>query len=248
MALDLSNPRERQLAMDRLAVGVGPTLGQHATAAMKKIRKARVVASRRATSCCHSIHGHYLFDESRAPPKQRTPVKIPRSLHDEDDAETLAMAEQMLESFKAGLGDPFDLWQNPPAINSNSDDDDEWDPKSGLAYCPRLRINTRVANALTMIATTLGQLEADQYAEERRIRAERYVPWPHMRLAMQAVAAQIVTVCAEKRSLERDEISPAPHGFCYIQVKDQVYLASENDEGSLVYVAEADRVLVLSRN
>jgi hypothetical protein len=140
-------------------------------------------------------------------------------LHDEDDDETLAMAEQMLESFKAGLGDPFDLWLNLPAIESDSDDDDEWDPKSGLEYCPRRKINTRVANALTMIATTLGQLEADQYAEERRIRVERYVPWPHMWLAMQGVAAQIVAVCAERRSLERDEIGPAPHGFCYIQVK-----------------------------
>jgi hypothetical protein len=36
------------------------------------------------------------------------------------------MAEQMLELFKAGLGDPFDLWQNPLAIDSDSDDDDEW--------------------------------------------------------------------------------------------------------------------------
>jgi hypothetical protein len=142
-----------------------------------------------------------------------------------DDEETLALAQQMVDSFKAGLGDPFDLWQNPPVMDSSDEDEDEWNPNGGLPYFPRRKINRRVANALTMIATTLGQLEADQYAEERRIRAERYVPWPHMRLAMQAVVAQIVVVGAQKKSMERDELGPALHRFCYVQVK-YVYRAS----------------------
>jgi hypothetical protein len=171
----------------------------------------------------------------------------------------------MVDSLKAGLGDPFDLWQNPPVADDSSSDKDEWNPNGGLPYFPRRKINRRVANGLTMIATTLGQLEADQYAEERRIRAERYVPWPHMRIAMQAVVAQIVVVGAAKKSMERSELGPAPHRFCYVQVgcvyrashiqktnwfdhSDEIYLASEDGNGLLVYVAEADMVLIRYRD
>jgi hypothetical protein len=46
-----------------------------------------------------------------------------------------------------------------------------------------------------------------------------------MRLAMQAVVAQIVVVGAQKKSMERDELGPALQGFCYVQVK-YVYRAS----------------------
>jgi hypothetical protein len=99
-----------------------------------------------------------------------------RCSRDLDDEETLALAQQMVDSFKASLGDPFDLWQNPPVVDSSDEDGDEWNPNSGLPYFPHRKINRRVANALTMIATRLGQLEADQYAEERCVRVERYVP------------------------------------------------------------------------
>ena len=42
MALDMTDPRQRQLAMDRLVSGVGPVLGRRAAEVMKKIRRARV--------------------------------------------------------------------------------------------------------------------------------------------------------------------------------------------------------------
>ncbi|KAJ6478365.1 hypothetical protein C8R45DRAFT_1007110 [Mycena sanguinolenta] len=164
-----------------------------------------------------------------------------------DDEETVALAEHMLDAFKAGHGHPLDLWASPPAIDSSSDEEDEWDPDGGLPYCPRRRISWRVANALSMITLTIGQLERDQRAEERRLRAEHYAPWPHMRVAMQAVLAEVLQIGAVKKMLERVEIGPAPHGFCYIQVNDEVYLASEDEDGSTVYVGEAARVLIRNR-
>jgi hypothetical protein len=39
-----------------------------------------------------------------------------------------------------------------------------------------------------------------------------------LRLAMQAVVAQIVVVGVQKKSMERDELSPASHRFCDVQV------------------------------
>ncbi|KAJ7914616.1 hypothetical protein B0H13DRAFT_2325204 [Mycena leptocephala] len=235
MALDLSNPQERQLALDRLAVGVGPTLGRRATAERKRITKARMSCGDTETppagpailaSSKHRrslTNSRFLFLEARL-----APLKHLGDLQgaDLDDPETLALAQQMVDSFKAGLGDPFDLWQNPPVADDSSSDEDEWNPNGGLPYFPRRKINRRVANALTMIVTTLGQLEADQYAEERRIRAER----------------------AAKKSMERCELGPAPHRFCYVQVGDEIYLASEDGDGSLVYVAEADMVLIRYRD
>ncbi|KAJ6585958.1 hypothetical protein B0H19DRAFT_1250704 [Mycena capillaripes] len=236
--------------MDRLAVGVGPTLGQHAGKMMKKIGRARVEelqrhreARRREFECSyafsrtltsssapilalelepvssspgersqdmdyetfHGIQTSLSRDRFRFPlPKLKPrPAKArgKKAQSADDDEETVALAQEMVESFKAGLGDPFDLWQSPPAHDGESSED-KWDPASGLPYFPRRRIDSCVSDALTMIATTLGQLEADQKAQERRFKIERYLPWPHIRLAMQEVAAQIIAVGAEKRSLE----------------------------------------------
>ncbi|KAF7354531.1 hypothetical protein MSAN_01365500 [Mycena sanguinolenta] len=279
MALDLTDPGQRQLAMDRLAVGVGPVLGRHASVVMKQIRHARVdelqrhrAAARQralkqipnnssaAENDVHTAMSPEVFEgikTSTSP--NRLPFVLPsniiRSLKARktgprivDDNVTVALAEHMLNAFKAGHGHPLDLWKSPPVVDSSSEDDDEWDPNGGLPYCPRRKINWRVANALSMITLTIGQLERDQRAEERRLRAERYAPWPHIRVAMHSVLAEVVAVGAVKKLLERDEIGPAPLGFCYVQVKDQVYLASEDGDGSMVYVGEADRVVVCRRN
>ncbi|KAJ6494503.1 hypothetical protein C8R45DRAFT_927681 [Mycena sanguinolenta] len=341
MALDMTDPRQRQLAIDRLVVSVGPVLGRRAASVMKDIRRARLhelqqrrdarrneLGGRYAFTCicvelrqltqhqfrtrhvpCNppqiaidkifssvgkdaslALTGNTAFAENTSrtlSPEilqgikaslspNRLPFVLPavtkrerqgrgsreypddaslsrnwdheergRGSRDSDDEETVELAEKMLEAFKAGLGDPFDLWRFPPVMDSSSSSEDEWDPTGGLPYCPRprRRISKRVANALTMISLPLGRLQRAMEAEEGRLHAERYRPWPHVRLVMQGVLAEIVAVSTGKKLLERDEIGPAPHGFCYIQVNDQVYLAAEDGDGSMVYVAEAHRVL-----
>ncbi|KAJ6468861.1 hypothetical protein C8R45DRAFT_1017740 [Mycena sanguinolenta] len=169
-----------------------------------------------------------------------------RGRRDPNDQKSVELAEKMLEAFIAGLGNPLDLWRSPPPVDSSSEEEDEWDPNGKLPYFPRRKINWRVANALCMIAVPLGQLEQALEDEERHLHAERYRPWPQVRLAMQAVMREVVAVGTVKKLMERDEIGLAPNGYHYIQVKDQVYLASEN-EGSMVYIAEADRVFVCHR-
>ncbi|KAF7336554.1 hypothetical protein MSAN_01122900 [Mycena sanguinolenta] len=282
MALDLTDPSQRQLAMDRLAVGVGPVLGRHASIVLKQIRRARVEelqrhrsAARQCISNDGSSNANFtvqsngtvmpaeVFEGIKASTSPtRLPFVLPRDIicllkkrksgpRIVDDDVTVALAEHMLAAFKAGHGHPLDLWKSPQVLDSSSEDDDEWDPEGGLPYCPRRKINWRVANALSMITLTIGQLERDQRAEERRRRAERYTPWPQMRIAMQAVHAEVVAAGAVKKLLERDEIGPAPVGFHYVQVNDQVYLASEDEDdenGSIVYVAEADKVVICHRS
>ncbi|KAF7373739.1 hypothetical protein MSAN_00585000 [Mycena sanguinolenta] len=215
--------------MDRLAVGVSPVLGRRASIVLKQIRRVCRNLSGIAlppenvywtmfliTLVPRRITFTEVFEGIKASTSPtRLPFVLPRDIIRllkkrksgpwiVDDDVTVALAEHMLQAFKAGHGHPLDLWKSPPVVDSSSEDDDEWDTE---VACPTL--------------------ERDQRAEERRRRAERYAPWPHMRVAMQTVLTEVVAVGAVKKLLERDEIGPAPLGFHYVQVKDQVYLASE---------------------
>ncbi|KAJ6447695.1 hypothetical protein C8R45DRAFT_1115746 [Mycena sanguinolenta] len=271
MAFNMTDPRQRQLAINRLAVGVGPVLGRQAASIMKQIGRARLeeLQLRRDAASRHGLSqtsaGEAASDT--LPPEvmqgikaslspNRPPFVLPavtrrerkkrgQISRDLADEETVELAEKMLQAFKAGLGDPFDLWRSPPVVDSSSSED-EWDPNGGLPYCPRPHqiINKRVANALTMISQPLGQLQRAMEAEDHRLRCEKYRPWPHAKLAMEAVLGEVVAVGTVKKLLERDEIGPAPHGFGYIQVNDEVYLVSEDGKGSMVYIAEAHRVQI----
>ncbi|KAJ7029545.1 hypothetical protein C8F04DRAFT_1264809 [Mycena alexandri] len=363
MGLDLANPRERQLAMDRLAVGVRPTMRGSAmkerrkTArsfkalrdagiakqAQAKIRSANFRKSQLAQQAAQQeaakrlkaqriTHAQTLAqardDALRAKLQQRTeeqaasqeelvrrasarwntpapptrgpsPPRNPERGADDDyipssteglqkgeryvdmdyvlaegirastaakrfsfpmlklgkrvktaaalEQESEALAEDLLNSFKAGLGDPFDLLSGPTGLDDDSSSEEEWDPKSKLPYMPRRKLDKRLANALIMIAAPLGQIERELRAHDREVAQERLLPSSQSRIAMQAVAAQIALVGTVQRSEEREEVGPAPHGFCYVQVNDQVYLTSEGGNGSMVYVGEADRIFICHR-
>ncbi|KAJ7302315.1 hypothetical protein DFH08DRAFT_826803 [Mycena albidolilacea] len=51
---------------------------------------------------------------------------------------------------------------------------------------------------------------------------------------LEPVAAQIVEVGATKRSRERAEVGPAPHGFEYVQVGESVFLTAIEGNGSMM--------------
>ncbi|KAK6995770.1 hypothetical protein R3P38DRAFT_3288173 [Favolaschia claudopus] len=107
----------------------------------------------------------------------------------EDDEYTTSLAAAMVDSFKAGLGDPSDLWLYPPPDqDSDSDASEEDDPDA----IPRRKISTRIANALVIAASSLGKLEMEVDAEEARLRRERHAPSPYAWLIMQPVYAEIL--------------------------------------------------------
>ncbi|KAJ7661221.1 hypothetical protein B0H17DRAFT_1212247 [Mycena rosella] len=125
---------------------------------------------------------------------------------------------------------------------SDASDEDEFDPDAGLPYCPRWNISSRRANAMVILASRLTKdewLECEQadlalrQQEQYRKQAEN---------AMVPVAAELILVGALRKSLEREEIGPAPHGFQYIQLEEAVYLTRGGGDGSLVYIASADSV------
>ncbi|KAJ7077352.1 hypothetical protein C8R44DRAFT_896322 [Mycena epipterygia] len=171
-------------------------------------------------------------------------------LSNSDEEAAIAMlAQDMLDNFRATGVDPFD------AVKSQVDDlsgEDEYDPRSTLAYCPRTRIDRRYANALCMVAAAIGCLEQEAKEEaiaaRRKANALRYMVWPHARLMMQKVASQIVQVGATKRGMERAEVGPAPVGFAYVQVGDGVYLLREDGDGPAVYIGEAHTVVIRTRH
>ncbi|KAJ6488190.1 hypothetical protein C8R47DRAFT_1071931 [Mycena vitilis] len=128
----------------------------------------------------------------------------------EDDPETLALADQMLQNFKAGLGDPFDLLDEPPALMNDSDDSDDHDPKSTLPYIPRRKTDPRISDALMIVASALGQLEGGHRANERRTRAEALVKrWTEEIALLEAERRRIVLFreSVQPGGGDRDEIS-----------------------------------------
>ncbi|KAJ7301968.1 hypothetical protein DFH08DRAFT_827072 [Mycena albidolilacea] len=62
---------------------------------------------------------------------------------------------------------------------------------------------------------------------------------------LEPVAAQIVEVGATKRSRERAEVGPAPHGFEYVQVGESVFLTAIEGNGSMMYVGASDSIFVV---
>ncbi|KAJ7024512.1 hypothetical protein C8F04DRAFT_1270210 [Mycena alexandri] len=175
-------------------------------------------------------------------PMLKLPKRVKTAAALEQESE--ALAEDLLNSFKAGLGDPFDLLFGPTGLDDNSSSEEEWDPKSKLPYMPRRKLDKRLANALIMIAAPLGRLERELRAHDCDVARERLLPWPDSRLAMQVVAAEIVSFGAAKRSMEREEVGPAPHGFSYVQVHDEIFLTCDDGEGSMVYVGDANQIFI----
>ncbi|KAJ7448390.1 hypothetical protein FB451DRAFT_1187813 [Mycena latifolia] len=166
----------------------------------------------------------------------------------EDDEETKAIAQRMLDAYVADGTDPLVTMLEPFDDMSS---EEEYDPNCGLPYVPRLKIDRRPADAVLMISGTLAQLESEHLAADSAARtmqyySSRFIPWLHVH-AMKQVAAEIHDLGAIKRSMERAELGPAPHEFSYVQLENQVYLVADDGDGSMVYIAEASTVLICRR-
>ncbi|KAJ7113452.1 hypothetical protein C8R44DRAFT_881768 [Mycena epipterygia] len=236
--------------------------GEEETKEMRRIRLTRVEDARCAPEApiprkAHLSRGGVAFRPKFPTPSRINqgvaPVlrqkKLQRHSNSDEEAAIAMLAQDMLDNFRATGVDPFD------AVKSQVDDlsgEDEYDPRSTLAYCPRTRIDRRYANALCMVAAAIGCLEQEAKEEaiaaRRKANALRYMVWPHARLMMQKVASQIVQVGATKRGMERAEVGPAPVGFAYVQVGDGVYLLREDGDGPAVYIGEAHTVVIRTRH
>ncbi|KAJ7440763.1 hypothetical protein FB451DRAFT_717148 [Mycena latifolia] len=187
---------------------------------------------------------NFNFPSALLPRKNR--AKKPQA-DPEDDEETRAIAQHMLDAYVANGTEPL-VTMLEPFDDIDLSSEDEYDPSCGLPYCPRLNIDRRRVDAVLMISGTLAQLEIERQAAEKvaMYHRTRVIPWLFVH-AMKQVAAEIRSVGAVKKSMERAELGPAPHGFCYVQVEDRVYLIADDGDGSMVYIAEASAVIVCSR-
>ncbi|KAJ7458438.1 hypothetical protein FB451DRAFT_1507580 [Mycena latifolia] len=182
-------------------------------------------------------------------PRKKNRAKKPQA-DPEDDEETRAIAQHMLDAYVANGTEPL-VTMLEPFDDIDLSSEDKYDLSCGLPYCPRLNIDRRRVDAVLMISGMLAQLETERQAAEKAEKVA-YVP-PHARIpwlfvhAMKQVATEIRSVGAVKKSMKRVELGPAPHGFCYVQVEDRVYLIADDGDGSMVYIAEASAVIVCSR-
>ncbi|KAJ7434291.1 hypothetical protein FB451DRAFT_1419022 [Mycena latifolia] len=292
MPLDLNNPTDFALAMDRRTAGMSPTLGP--TESRRRVHQARQDLVDKLQCQRRVDELQCLRDASRKRPSplkmtsppiplptppssssltmgaadlqkgerytnmdfilfknlEKTRAKKPPAppAEYEDDEETKAIAQRMLDAYVADGTDPLVTMLEPFDDMSS---EEEYDPNCGLPYVPQLKIDRRRADAVLMISGTLAQLESERLAADSAARtmqyySSRFIPWPHVH-AMKQVAAEIHDLGATKRSMERVELGPAPHGFSYVQLENQVYLVADDGDGSMVYIAEASTVLICRR-
>ncbi|KAJ7301489.1 hypothetical protein DFH08DRAFT_821190 [Mycena albidolilacea] len=78
------------------------------------------------------------------------------------------------------------------------------------------------------------------YTDRQKIREKLY-----QAALLEPVAAQIVEAGAAKRSRERAEVGPAPHGFEYVQVGESVFLTAIDGNESMMYVGTSDSIFVV---
>ncbi|KAJ7117998.1 hypothetical protein C8R43DRAFT_960500 [Mycena crocata] len=155
---------------------------------------------------------------------------------------------------------------------SDASSEEDFDPTAGLPYCPRWKISSRRANSMIVLAATLSAEEIQaEFAIKRAILQRQEARRTMVRVAAQIlevgaeraakreillrrqalrtmalVVQQIVEVGSSKRTLEKTEVGPPPHGFAFVQVDDDLHLTRIGGDGSLVYVDKATRVFIRS--
>ncbi|KAJ7687249.1 hypothetical protein B0H17DRAFT_1136375 [Mycena rosella] len=164
----------------------------------------------------------------------------------DEDSETLRLAAAMLEKYQLDRVDPLEAVLAPCAEDEMSSEE-EYNAELGLDYCPRRKFDVRHIDAFCMIAISLGEIDARAREEERASKALKYaqrpVPEPHTAV-MRRVMAQLQDVI---KTTETVEIGPAPHGFSYLQLGEEIYLVADNGDGSMVYMSQAQDVFIRRR-
>ncbi|KAJ7654199.1 hypothetical protein B0H17DRAFT_1214463 [Mycena rosella] len=138
----------------------------------------------------------YLFFQALNPkPTRSNRGKVNKCADDPlDDEATLAMAEAMLEQYKADRIDPLIAMLEPFDDMSS---EDKYNPKSTLPYCPHLKIDLRHMDAVLMISCEIAKIDADCEAAEQAARnlryAQRSVPNAYVR-TMSLITAELLAV------------------------------------------------------
>ncbi|KAJ7491795.1 hypothetical protein B0H11DRAFT_2228598 [Mycena galericulata] len=254
MSLDMNDPQQYGLAMDRLAAGVGPTLGPQATT--KKRRQARVEElqrQRRAETAEETTMRQNrvaaldrLRQSSRKKDAKQAPTRLATALSAPPAPTRLATA---LSAPPAASPPPaqkdygclldYACFERE-ADWSEASSEDEFDPNGILPYCPRYNISS--GRAKEMYIQSMRRVVEVAQAELAVKRAMRQREQAKRQMA--AVAAQILQVGAWKKALERAEIGPAPLGFQFLQIGEDIYLARSERDPSMVYVAPALSVYI----
>ncbi|KAJ7239438.1 hypothetical protein C8J57DRAFT_1372553 [Mycena rebaudengoi] len=256
--LDMNDPKQRQLAHDRLKAGVGPTMDSRAAVReRRKLWDDRVekIHRERAASALKSPPSPVLpeLDQIR---RQRT-ISYPRS--------TPLTPLQQLEPYRktplqprrpptmalmlplAALPkvpdpikeiykpmDPFEgkpcFYTQPDWSDASTDEDDEVMPDAP----PRWNVSRRRANAMVVAVSVSFRAKVEELERNRAARLARQVPWESARLTMAQVASEIIAHGAEKKSMERHELGPAPCGFEYLTIGEEVHLARTDGNGSTI--------------
>ncbi|KAJ7775864.1 hypothetical protein B0H14DRAFT_3894401 [Mycena olivaceomarginata] len=171
MSYDMKDPKQRAIAVDRRAAGIGPIRGDEITrrreleSASKPLtpsnpdalRRKRLVADlerMRREPVLRRVPGQQVFlpllSASTVPPATASPTITPRAKPPIDPS---SMAE-------------VPAFHREPDW-SEASDDEQYDPASILPYCPRWNISTRRLDAIWTAATTttpetLAALEKEQ--------------------------------------------------------------------------------------
>jgi hypothetical protein len=137
-----------------------------------------------------------------------------------------------LSDFLAKLRAPKSQTPQPPALLPSSPPPPSSIPQGFIKYTPY------------------------NYTDRQKIREKLY-----RAALLEPVATQIIEVGATKRSQERAEVGPAPHGFEYVQVgyaraqlllnfdlfsnRESVFLTAIEGNGSMIYVGTSDSIFVV---
>ncbi|KAJ7748909.1 hypothetical protein B0H16DRAFT_1847887 [Mycena metata] len=130
---------------------------------------------------------------------------------------------------------------------SEASDEDDYNPASGLPYCPRWNISRRRGNAIFELSLRLSPEEAAAKRDREERRDQRRRMLEDRRRARRAlftpVFNQLIEVGAVKKSCEKAEIGPAPQGFEYVQMNDDIFLSGN---GSLTHVGSAENARIFN--
>ncbi|KAJ7251252.1 hypothetical protein C8J57DRAFT_1238617 [Mycena rebaudengoi] len=137
-------------------------------------------------------------------------------------------------------GRPF-CYEDPSWSAASDDEDDEIMQDAP----PRWNVSKQRANAMVIAASESFAAEVQERERRREARRQLYVPWESARCGMALVAQDILRVGAEKRSKECAELGPAPSGFSYIQIGDNIHLTATDGNGSTMYIAHAASVRIV---
>ncbi|KAJ7431393.1 hypothetical protein B0H11DRAFT_1941794 [Mycena galericulata] len=263
MSLDMNDPQQYGLAMDRLAAGIGPTWalklpsrnGARRELFLEELQRQRRAETAEETTMRQNRVAALdrLRQNSRKKDAKRAPTRLATALSVPPAPTRLAAALSVSPATSPPSRSEEVVRPLPPTFTnigclldyacfereadwSDPSSEDEFDPNGILPYCPWYKISS--GRAKEMYDQSMRRVVEDAQAELAVKRAMRQRQQAKREMA--AVAAQIIQVGAWKKALERAEIGPAPLGFQYVQIGEDIYLARSEWDPSMTIKAPTE--------